>query len=121
MKLKKFQKLTMPEEIVREILGMIQRGELRPGDQMPSEIEMMERMNVSRSSVREALRALSVMNVISTHPGRRTYVTSLAPDLLMEHLEFVISLEDDTLFQLFELTEVARGGLRQPGSGADYR
>ncbi len=110
MAFQKFKKRTMSEEIVQEILKMIQRGEYRPGDQIPSEIELMERMNVSRSSIREALRALSVMNVISIHPGRRTYVTSLAPDLLMEHLEFVIGLEDETLLQLFESRKLLEVG-----------
>lgn len=101
-----FQKQTMPEEIVKAILKMIQSGELRPGDQMPTEHELMTHMNVSRSSVREALRALSIMNVIEIHPGKRTLVTSLEPDLLMEHLEFVISLEDITILHLFEMRKL---------------
>ncbi len=111
---REFHKQTMPEEIVQEILQKIQKGELRPGDTLPTESELMKNMGVSRSCVREALRALSIMNIIVIHPGRRTYITSLAPDLLMEHLEFVISLEDATLLQLFEvrkLIEVACAGL----------
>jgi GntR family transcriptional repressor for pyruvate dehydrogenase complex len=111
MPFQEFRKQTMSEVIVKEILAMIQSGELRPGDQIPSELDLMEKMNVSRSIVREALRALSVMNVISIHPGRRSFITSLAPELLMEHLEFVISLEDDTLLKLFETRKLIEVGI----------
>lgn len=110
MPFREFRKQTMPEEIVKGILVMIQQGELRPGDQLPSESELMERMNISRSSLREALKALSIMNVINVHPGRRTTITSLAPELLMEHLEFVVSLEDDTLLLLFDTRKLIEVG-----------
>ena len=51
-------------------------------------------MQVSRPSLREALRVLSMMNVVEIRQGDGTYVTSLEPDLLVEHLDFVISLDD---------------------------
>jgi GntR family transcriptional regulator, transcriptional repressor for pyruvate dehydrogenase complex len=106
MSFREMRKLTVPEEIVQDILEMIQKGELQPGDQMPTERELMERMNVSRSSLREALSALSIMNIIKIHPGRRSIITSLEPDLLVKHLEFAISLEDTTLFHLFEVRKM---------------
>ncbi len=106
MPLKEFHKSSMPEEIVKEILLMIQNGELRPGDIFPSEQELMRRTNVSRSSVREAMRALSMMKVIDVHPGRRTTITSLDPDILVEHLDFVLTLEDSNLRYLFEVRKL---------------
>jgi GntR family transcriptional regulator, transcriptional repressor for pyruvate dehydrogenase complex len=106
MSFQEMRKQTVPEGIVQNILEMLQRGELKPGDQMPTERELMERMNVSRSSLREALRALSIMNIIKIHPGRRSTITSLEADLLVKHLEFAISLEGDTLFHLFEVRKM---------------
>lgn len=106
MKYKKMVKQSVPEEIVKEILQMIQRGDLKPGDQLPTERELMEQLGVSRSSIREALRALSVMNVINIRQGHGTYVSSLDPELLVEHLEFVVSLEDATLLHLFEVRKM---------------
>lgn len=106
MEYKKFIKQSVPEEIVKEILQMIQRGELRSGDQLPTERELMEKLEVSRSSIREALRALSVMNVINIRQGHGTYVTSLDPELLVEHLEFIVSLEDATILHLFEVRKM---------------
>lgn len=106
MKYKKFIKQSVPEEIVKEFLRLIQDGELKPGDQLPSERELMEQLDVSRSSVREALRALSVMNVINIRQGHGTYVSSLDPHSLVEHLEFVVSLEDATILHLFEVRKM---------------
>ena len=106
MKIKTLVKKSVPEEIVKEILQMIQRGDLKPGDQLPTERELMEQLGVSRSSVREALSALSIMNIIIIRQGHGTYVTSLEPDLLVEHLEFVISLEDATILHLFEVRKM---------------
>ncbi|MDX9851523.1 MAG: FadR/GntR family transcriptional regulator [Anaerolineaceae bacterium] len=106
MKYKRFVKQSVPEEIVKEILQLIQNGELKPGDQLPTERELMEQLDVSRSSIREALRALSVMNVINIRQGHGTYVSSLDPHLLVEHLEFVVSLEDATILHLFEVRKM---------------
>lgn len=106
MKYKKMVKQSVPEEIVKEILQMIQRGDLKPGDQLPTERELMEQLGVSRSSIREALRVLNVMNVINIRQGHGTYVSSLDPELLVEHLEFVVSLEDATLLHLFEVRKM---------------
>jgi len=106
MQYKKFVRQSVPEEIVKDILHMIQRGELRSGDQLPTERELMAKLEVSRSSIREALRALSVMNVINIRQGHGTYVSSLDPELLVEHLEFVVSLEDATILHLFEVRKM---------------
>ena len=50
-------------EIVRKLQRMIEQDKLVPGDKIPSERELSERLNVGRSSVREALRALALLNI----------------------------------------------------------
>jgi DNA-binding FadR family transcriptional regulator len=106
MKYRSFRKQALADEIVNEFLEMIKSGELKPGDKLPSERELTEQMQVSRTSLREALRALSVMNIIDIRQGQGTFVTTLKPDLLVEHLEFVFSLEDSTFLQLFEVRKI---------------
>jgi GntR family transcriptional repressor for pyruvate dehydrogenase complex len=54
----------VPEEIVAQIRGFIASGELKPGDQLPSERELAERFRVSRASIREALTALQVLGIL---------------------------------------------------------
>src|SRR5205085_8288765 len=53
-----------PEEIVAQIRGFVASGELKPGDQLPSERELAEKFQVSRASIREALTALQVMGLL---------------------------------------------------------
>jgi len=68
------------EEIVEQLKDMLSRGELRPGDRLPSEREMAESLGVSRASVREALTALEAIGILDIRPGEGTYVkqTSIA-------------------------------------------
>src|SRR5690242_4995511 len=58
------RRMRVPEEIVDQIRGFIASGELKPGDQLPSERELTERFQVSRASIREALTALQVMGIL---------------------------------------------------------
>src|SRR4051794_41568505 len=63
-------------------------------------------MGVSRSSLREALRALTVLGVTEMRHGTGTYVSSLEPDLLVRPLSFVLSLSDGGFDQLFEARKI---------------
>ena len=53
-------------------------------------------------ALREALRALSVMNVIEIRPGSGAYVSALQPEQLVQHLDFVFSLDNSSIFHLFD-------------------
>lgn len=61
-------------EIVKQLKHIIEKNELNPGDRLPSERELSERLNVGRSSVREALRALELLGLIETKRGEGTYI-----------------------------------------------
>ena len=62
-----------------ELLAAIKRGELKPGDPIPSERRLGETFGVSRGSVREALRSLEAMNLVEVHHGRGAFVAA-GPD-----------------------------------------
>lgn len=64
----------LPDEIAANISGQIQRGELQPGDRLPSERELCERFGVSRSVVREALSQLKSDGSVETKRGSGAYV-----------------------------------------------
>ncbi len=101
---------TVAEAISAEILDLLRQKELRPGDKLPPERELAEMLGVSRPSLREALRALSMMKVIEIRQGDGTYVSALKPEELVEHLEFVFMLDDSTLLQLFEARKIIETG-----------
>jgi GntR family transcriptional repressor for pyruvate dehydrogenase complex len=104
-------KQKLPEDIVRRLLLMIEKGKLRPGEKLPPERELAALLQVSRPSLREALRALSIMNVVEIRQGAGTYITALEPDLLVEHLDFVFALSDATYLDLLEARKIVEVGL----------
>jgi len=63
------QKVRTHEHVLAQIEAKILDGELRIGEKLPSERELVEALGVSRSSVREALRALEAMGIIDSHTG----------------------------------------------------
>ena len=66
---------SVSDAIVDQIIDLISRRVLRPGDRLPSERELCRRFDVGRSSVREALRSLSVMGVLDGRVGDGTFVS----------------------------------------------
>ncbi len=75
------------------IKDMILDGTLSAGSRLPTEPELSAQLGVSRSSLREGVRALSAMGVLETRQGSGTYVTSLDPSLLMLPMSFLVDLQ----------------------------
>ncbi|CAG4888436.1 FadR/GntR family transcriptional regulator [Paraburkholderia saeva] len=65
---------SLTEKVVATLSDEIRRGALRPGDRIPTEVEMMKQLNVSRSVVREAISRLQAANVVETRHGIGTFV-----------------------------------------------
>lgn len=99
--------MALTDEAIEKIKDMILSGELQPGDRLPKEPELASRLGLSRNSLREAVRALSLIRILDVRQGDGTYVTSLAPELLLEALRFVLDFHRDrTLLQLFEVRRI---------------
>lgn len=73
-------------EIVKQLRNMIEQDGLKPGDKIPSERELCERLNVGRSSVREALRALELLGLIETRRGEGTFIRDFRSNQLVQLL-----------------------------------
>lgn len=108
---------TLPDKIVDRILALIEEKHLLPGDRLPPERELAELMGVSRPALREALRALSMMKIVENRQRAGTFITALEPEQLVEHLEFVFSLEDSTYLVLLEARKVVEPGLAKIAAG----
>lgn len=98
--------MSVTTRAIDSIREMISSGELSPGDRLPPEGELAERLGVSRGSLREAVRALSQINVLDVRRGDGTYVKSLAPNELLSGL--VLALELMQTEGLEEVLEVRR-------------
>lgn len=81
-------------EIVRQLREMINKDGLKPGDKIPSERELSERLNAGRSSVREALRALELLGLIETRRGEGTFIRDFRGNQLVQLLSTFI-LQDE--------------------------
>jgi DNA-binding FadR family transcriptional regulator len=99
--------VAVTDAAIDKIKQMITSGELAPGDRLPKEADLAERLGLSRNSLREAVRALALINVLDVRQGDGTYVTSLQPHLLLEAMSFVVDFHrDDTVLQFLEVRRV---------------
>jgi GntR family transcriptional regulator, transcriptional repressor for pyruvate dehydrogenase complex len=99
--------MALTDEAIDKIKDMILAGELRPGDRLPKEPDLALRLGLSRNSLREAVRALSLMRVLDVRQGDGTYVTSLEPDVLLDAMKFVLDFHHGgTILQLFEVRRI---------------
>jgi GntR family transcriptional repressor for pyruvate dehydrogenase complex len=64
------------EQIVLQIEESVQKGDLKVGDQLPAERELAEQFGVSRTAVREAVKALREKGIVEAFPGRGTFITN---------------------------------------------
>lgn len=71
-----------------QIKDLILTRGLRPGDPLPTEAELCETLDVSRSSVREAIRTLSTLDIVNVRHGHGTFVGSMSLDPMVEALVF---------------------------------
>src|SRR6476619_4359412 len=99
--------MALTDEAIKRIKSMIVSGELRPGDRLPREADLAERLGLSRSSLREAVRALALIHVLDVRQGDGTYVTSLEPRLLLDAMTFVVDFHrDDTVLAFLEVRRI---------------
>ena len=83
------------DRTIQAITEMIISGHLNPGDRLPTERDLAQRLNVSRNTLREAIRCLEVMGIVDVRHGDGTYVTSLEPCKLLDTTGFVTRLLRD--------------------------
>ncbi len=99
--------MAVTDEAIIKIKEMIVSGEFGPGDRLPREPDLAERLGLSRNSLREAVKALSLIHVLDVRQGDGTYVTNLEPGMLMGIMEFVADFHrDDTVLQFLEVRRI---------------
>lgn len=99
--------MAVTDEAITKIKDMILSGELSAGERLPPEKELSEKLGLSRSSLREAVKALEIIRVLDVRRGDGTYVTSLEPKLLTEAMTFIVDLhKDETILDIFEVRRI---------------
>jgi GntR family transcriptional repressor for pyruvate dehydrogenase complex len=98
--------VALTDVAIEKVKAMIASGELRPGQRLPREVDLAAALGLSRSSLREAVRALSLVRVLDVRQGDGTYVSDLSTDSLVASLSFIVEFHQDS--SVLELLEVRR-------------
>jgi GntR family transcriptional repressor for pyruvate dehydrogenase complex len=93
LKFKPIDKTSLSEEIAGQIMRLISTGDLTPGQKLPSERELRLRFGVGRSSLREALRCLTIVGVLETRAGEGTYLSLNRDKFIGKVLEWRVATE----------------------------
>jgi DNA-binding FadR family transcriptional regulator len=95
--------MSVTDEAIAQIKAMIVDGRLQPGTRLPKEDDLAAELGLSRNSLREAIRALTAMNILVVRQGDGSYVSSLEPGLLLETLAFASDVSQGmTALQLLQ-------------------
>lgn len=94
------------EQVIEQIQSMIASGDLKKGDKLPSERQLAEQLGVSRTSVREALRALQIIGLIEVRQGDGNFITESFDHCLFEPLSVLFMLQESRPQEIVDLRRV---------------
>ena len=99
--------MALADEAILRIKEMIVTGSLASGARLPREADLASQLGVSRNSLREAVSALSMINILDVRQGDGTYVTSLEPQVLLDTLTFVVDFHrDDSVLEFLRVRRI---------------
>lgn len=97
----------LSEEIVKQVVQSIGNGELKPGDKLPAEREMCNVFSVSRTVVRDALKTLSGLGMVTIRHGLGAYVNEVDEDA--SRLASLLQISIGTFDEIFQVREILEG------------
>ncbi len=93
------------EDVVQQLQALISSGRLEPGDQLPSERTLADRLAVSRTSVREALRILEARGMLEARPGQGLFVRGRRTEEVVSLLASYLMKEHETFLEVLDVRE----------------
>lgn len=97
------KKVRLYEEVVQQIIAKIESGVLVPGDRLPTERDLVKQLGVSRTSVREALRALELMGMIESKVKEGTFVSNTGLDAALIRYAKTTKLNDRRTLEMYQV------------------
>lgn len=94
------------EQVIEQIQNNIMEGLFKKGDKLPSERELSEKMGVSRTSIREALRVLETMGVVESRQGEGNFICSNIEKSLLQPLSMMFKLNNGSFSDIYELRSI---------------
>jgi len=102
-RLREPRRVSLAEQVVRDLAARMAQGELRPGDQLPTERALMQRYGVSRTVVREAMSSLRAAGRLATQQGRGAFVLDPAAQAPTYHLHPSEAGDAEDVLKLMEI------------------
>lgn len=106
------KKTNLSEAVAQRLLLLISEGNVKPGGRLPTEPQLCEMLGVSRTAVREGIKALAGVNVLTVMPGRGTFVNE-NQDVMVGNSALKIALERVTVEEIYEVRRVLDAGIAQ--------
>lgn len=99
------------EVVFKEIKQYIIDNKLQPGDKLPTELEMCKMMGVSRNVLREALKSLQMMGIITSVPGSGNIIMEFSFDIIFENImHYLVPDTDELIFEMRQIRAVLEVG-----------
>lgn len=109
MKLVSIQKQRVYQIVIDQIKQSIERGELKPGEKLPSERDLAEVLSVSRATVREAMSVLEAMRIVKVLPGVGIFLEENPNKELVARMGEIVRVGHHDLIQLLEVRQAIEG------------
>lgn len=100
-KFESIKKITVTEQIMEQIASLITSGNLQPGEQLPPERDLAVELGVTRGRIREALRALSLVGLVTIKAGEGTFVSLKEMPIPGETIAWMFHKEIDNLDEVY--------------------
>jgi len=106
MEFKEITPVRLYESAIEQIMDSIKRSELKPGDKLPPERELAEKLSISRNSLREAFRVLESRGLIKSKAGGGRYIREIRKNGYSNTENIILSLEKSSILELLEAREI---------------
>jgi GntR family transcriptional repressor for pyruvate dehydrogenase complex len=94
------------EQVIEQIKEMIVTGKLKKGDRLPPERDLVEQLQVSRTSIREAIRALQIIGLVECRQGGGNFIKESFENSLFEPLSIMFVLQNSKPEEILELRKI---------------
>lgn len=106
MKFREITPVRLYESVIEQIMELIKNNELEPGDKLPSERDLAEKLSISRGSLREAFRVLESRGLIKSKPGGGRFIREIREIDFTDTENIIMSLKKSSILELLEAREI---------------
>ena len=106
MEFREITPVRLYESVIEQIMNLIKNNKLKPGDKLPPERELAEKLSISRGSLREAFRVLESRGLIKSKPGGGRYIREIRKNGHNSTENIISSLEKSSILELLEAREM---------------